>query len=111
MRELRFRQRNKNNRNFHYWGNIDGNWINPKQTDNYIPPNESDQFTGLKDTYGTRIYEGDILRSLYPSRYVKEGDFDVVSWCPTGQWLFIKSPQFCGVIGNIHQHPELRKEK
>ena len=69
MREIKFRQRNKNNGQWHYWGIIkSGNmtkWVQPLIQDNYGEPNDSHQFTGLKAKNG-EIYEGDILKySIY----------------------------------------------
>ena len=49
MREIKFRQRNKNNGQFHYWGMVDEVWVDPMKTANYVQPEESDQYTGFKD--------------------------------------------------------------
>jgi hypothetical protein len=55
---MKFRQRNKNNGQYHYWGDIEGEWIPPKKTDNYIHPGESDRYVGVKN--GIEIYESQL---------------------------------------------------
>lgn len=57
---IKFRQRNRNNGQTHYWGLVDGVWVNPLQQDNFTKPEESEQATGDKDTSGKEIYTGDI---------------------------------------------------
>ena len=72
------------------------------------------QWTGLKDLDGTDIYEGDIVQTKTIIGKVEFGTFpldkDFVGWGITnkhgGEPL---GPEFCEVIGNIHNNPELLK--
>lgn len=79
------------------------------QMDNKIPLM---QFTGLLDRNGKEIYEGDILEGGSPI----DGDPRrwTVKWYSTNLnagWDFGYMPamNYCEVIGNIHENPELLK--
>ena len=87
------------------------------------------QYTGLKDKNGKEIYEGDVISSY---AILQDGErhlrTSVVKWNSTlGYWflfdiesggeisIYSKQENGCNlyrkVIGNIHQNPELLKEK
>jgi len=87
------------------------------------------QYTGLKDRYGTEIYEGDILELCenYPNEegrvfqvVFKDGGFGDERGNYIGQYLpeDIKNKQgervrlneACEVIGNIYENKELLKD-
>ena len=113
----------------------DGDWVyggitwNPSKTEAFIHsdwdegkviPETVGQFTGLTDKNGTKIFEGDILKTKY-------GRLCQVIWfsSPRGQrWNLIPledkhkcpddydlwTPKNLEVIGNIHDNPELLTE-
>ena len=69
------------------------------------------QFTGIKDKNGKEIYENDKVR-VYKGKYSSVG---VVIWSNAGWWIRYKNRAMelyidaddMGVIGNIHENPEL----
>jgi len=77
------------------------------------------QFTGLKDRNGKEIYEGDIVK--YSEHYFgdhKENEcIEVVEWdekeasypCKLTSTGFADGPNWCEVMGNIYENPELLK--
>jgi len=64
MRKLKFRQRNLNNGQFHYWGLVNGKWVQPLIQDNYISPENSDQYIGFRDKDQKEIYERDRIVAI-----------------------------------------------
>ena len=120
MRDIKFRGKRKDNGEWVYgdlmtgdsWSEIHNNsgwWL--------VDPSTVGQFTGLTDKNGTEIYEGDVLSRKewgmggphdpeercevqYLDYYIKEGEhsghFNIELW---SEW--------CEVIGNIHDNPNL----
>ena len=77
-----------------------------------------EQFTGLTDKNGKEIYEGDIIKAIYPNaQFANEAEqITVVKWA-YDRWAFnnktagfyFSSLLYPEVIGNIHENPELLK--
>ena len=68
------------------------------------------QYTGLKDSTGREIYEGDILS--YDEKVWGGINSFEVSWSEseasfTGNGVVSEWPEFCEVIGSIYENPEL----
>ena len=91
--------------------------------DNYsiVDPETVGQYTGVRDKNGKRIFEGDIIEvdRIYdtpqprPRRFTVEweessGFFPLTIW--DGGDYFINT-NYCKVIGNIHDNPELLEVK
>ncbi len=116
MRQIRFRQRNKNNGQWHYWGMVNGEWINPKWQDNYEHPSVSNQFTGLFSKDGKEIWEGDIVQTFN----LRDNIIGKIQWNEDRLTWMIHPPDwhkdtsehlfYCRshieVIGKIYENPE-----
>jgi len=69
-----------------------------------------EQFTGLQDSKGVDIYEGDIItdRALGTGGVYFNDEMGAFSWDKGMDWGMIE-PEDCEVIGNIHQNKDLLK--
>lgn len=117
MKNHKFRQFNKNNGQFHYWGMSGPCWDHPKRTQNYVLPQDSDQFTGKRDMDGKPIYEGDILELVKPLDPEgtcfdeKLGERMSVDWDNESSWyLILGGGSRSKIIGNVHKNTELLEE-
>ncbi len=84
-----------------------------------VRPETVGQYTGLTDKNGKRIFEGDIVRELGSVKRTYEVMFDEGrgGWypfaCGDGCGCCedeVATAEWCEVIGNIHDHPELIAE-
>lgn len=136
MREIKFRGKRKDTDEWVYGDlvrNVEGAFavvppykmdMNNICSDYEVSPETVGQFTGLHDTNGKEIYEGDILQyigrgaDIVGKIYYREVTFKEGSFCIYCKDLNIHSP-ISGyitngvlgwdVVGNIHDTPELLK--
>lgn len=128
-REIKFRGWNAKNKKWlygyylvdnavHFIVNERTPWRHLIETDNIlVDPDTVGQFTGLKNTNGKEIYEGDILSISELSFYstVKWSD-RAMAFCvykdetsAPMSWFSNYSHGEIEIIGNIHDNPELLK--
>ncbi len=120
-REIKFRAWDVKGKKLLAHKEINGHWLMSNDFEFFIPM----QYTGLKDSNGKEIYEGDILS--YKSSHTKhEGKvFNNVVEFATGQSLcgwrmrnkscIVKATPYkfvsSEIIGNIYENPELLDTK
>lgn len=77
----------------------------------YYPKGILMQWTGLKDTHGKDIYEGDICRkpngNIGVIKYYESWSNFVAGFYLSDDEVSVMVINPCQVIGNIHQNPEL----
>jgi uncharacterized phage protein (TIGR01671 family) len=133
-REIKFRAWHIEHKQMFWWDVL---WGNHRQGDGYIgmvlwgekqtrhihrdnmtliDPNDCElmQFTGLKDKNGREIYEGDIVAHAIegyttPLSVVEFKDGMFVFTDSEYSTELIESLDYCEVIGNIYENPELLK--
>lgn len=82
-----------------------------------VKPETVGQYTGLKDLHGTKIFEGDVVKSI-AAWYVVEFENGGYGLRPFGKGKLIPimghgnfNENEVEVIGNIHDNPELLDEE
>jgi len=121
MREIKFRGRGAYQRSIWYVGDLvkcdDGRIVIRKDEANefYVDPETVGQFTGLKDSSGREIYEGDILSLRESSdEMTKVIDFyAAITALDLSEMMNLRLLDYyfergeVHVIGNIYDNPEL----
>ncbi len=120
MRDIKFRQYDKGLSKFLFFElnnarvNIINNHIESYDVTRNGSPQE--QYTGLKDSKGVEIYEGDITKKS-DDKFTKTGIVSFVHGC----WMVVSkdSERYYNlhwhlnqtkVIGNLHQNPDLLEQ-
>ena len=118
MREIKFRAWDKKTKemvrsgsrpSFSFWKWVDYDSSTPLM-----------QYTGLKDSKGVEIYEGDIVHYSMSIAHGprEEGNGEVFWYDKTGAFLIDRSGlwsivelTFCEIIGDVYRNPDLCPEK
>jgi hypothetical protein len=105
MREIKFRGWSNEEKKY-YYDNIGGTIKNKEIFIGSVGYFNGiiQQFTGLKDSKGIEVYEGDIIQYFVKGEVF--GRF-VVKWNDEGFWDYGINLSKSKVIGNIYENPEL----
>ena len=106
----------------------DGDWVyggitwNPSRKNFFIHtdweeakviPETVGQYTGLTDKNGTKIFEGDICwfygGDYYSGLWEQNAIVAITDMTDDEQTHYLNNAEYCEVIGNIHDNPELLK--
>lgn len=64
VRQIKYRQWDREKKKFHYWGLINGRWVAPRLDSAIGKFSDSQQFTNIQDSAGKDIYEGDVIKAM-----------------------------------------------
>ena len=78
-----------------------------------VKPETIGQYTGLTDKNGTKIFEGDICwfygGDYYSGLWEQNAIVAITDMTDDEQTHYLNNAEYCEVIGNIHDNPELLK--
>lgn len=78
-----------------------------------VKPETIGQYTGLTDKNGTKIFEGDICwfygGDYYSRLWEQNAIVAITDMTDDEQTHYLNNAEYCEVIGNIHDNPELLK--
>jgi len=105
---LEFRQRINEKGEYHYWGGQGAGFVQPRNDWGY--PAYSEQWIGLCDRDGTKIYVGDVIESPSGGRqvivfekgsFLHKDDWTTTEGCGGSCWVNRKHIEVSKVVGNI----------
>lgn len=116
MREFKFRAWSEETKSFECFDLYEGTECGFTNLQIWARDSSIEQFTGLKDKNGKEIYEGDIVDYNDDGECIGVVEYDAPEFCLNADatnWarMFLKGAPHQRVIGNIHENPELVKEK
>ena len=81
----------------------------------FVNPETVGQYTGLTDKNGTKIFEGDICwfygGDYYSGLWEQNAIVAITDMTDDEQTHYLKNAEYCEVIGNIYDNPELLEGK
>ncbi|MCP6727385.1 MAG: YopX family protein [Patescibacteria group bacterium] len=117
--DLKFRQRINEKGDYHYWGFVNGTWIEPNNEWGYLF--DSEQWTGLYDKTKKEIYVHDVIEYwkghtsfvvFEGGGFVTKGDIYEIEGCGGSLWQNRKHiEEECKVIGSITDILYLKTKK
>ena len=122
MREILFRGKCAYDNSWIYGVPIqcyDGDWQICTDSARYtVKPRSIGEYTGLNDSNGAKIFEGDVVKwqTLYRTKYIGVVEYGMGCFavryggnCPALDLVLNAAYDGIKVIGNIHDNPELLK--
>ena len=81
----------------------------------FVNPESIGEFTGLTDKNGVKIFEGDICwfygGDYYSGLWEQNAIVAITDMTDDEQTHYLKNAEYCEVIGNIYDNPELLEGK
>lgn len=95
------------------WCEFDENYGVDCVEESAVIPETVGQYTGLTDKNGTRIFEGDICwfygGDYYSGLWEQNAIVAITDMTDDEQTHYLNNAEYCEVIGNIYDNPELVK--